>query len=135
MSLWAFIQHVAPRCLCLVWGSTLSFQIMLASNIVKLLPSPFLVNRAASISVPLPFGHTAMQAQCMLQSGAGHLVALCFARIFFPKVLKAKQGNSISHASSFCYDSTGYRIPIYCVLSEHSTIYQWTTDAVNARQS
>ena len=90
----------------------------------KFLPSPFLVNRAAPISVPLAFGpQSCASAVNPIVGGWPSGSTVCFAPMLFPEVLNAKQGNSMYHFSSLWYDSTGYRTPTYRVQSEHSTTW------------
>ena len=51
----------------------------------------------APISISLALGHTAVQAQGMLQLGAGHLARLRVSLPCSSQVLNAKQGNSMYH--------------------------------------
>ena len=62
----------------------------------KFLPSPFLVNRAAPISVSLPFGpHSCASAVNVTVGGWPSGSTVCFTPMLFPEVLNAKQGNNI----------------------------------------
>ena len=89
---------------------------------VKVLPSPFLVNRAASISVSFAFGPYSYASTVNATVGgwpSGCTVG--FTPMLFPEVLNAKQGSSMCHFSGLWYDSTRYRTQTYRVQSEHST--------------
>ena len=101
----------------------LSTKLMLSqSQMSKFLPSPSLVNRVAPISVSLTCGPHS--CACTLNATVGGRPSGSTVRctpILFPKVLNAKQGNSMYRYSSLCYDSTGHRTPTYRVQSEHST--------------
>ena len=89
----------------------------------KFLPSPLLVYRAAPISVSLAFGSHSCGSTVNATVGSepsGSTVRL--TPMLFPKVLNAKQGNSMYQFSSLCYDSAACRTPIYRVQSEDPTI-------------
>ena len=45
---------------------------------------------------------------------------VCFTPMLVPKALNAKQGNSMYHCSSLCYDSTGYQALSFGVRGENS---------------
>ena len=71
---------------------------------LKVLPSPFLVNRAAPVSVSLAFGpHSYTSTVNATVGGWSSGSTLCFTATLFPEVLNAKQGNSMYHFSSLWY--------------------------------
>ena len=92
---------------------------LLTAVVKKFLPSPFLANRAAPISVSLAFWTTQLCKHSEYNSwGAGYLVALC---ISLPCSFRKCRMLSREIACAAWYDSTGYRTPTYRVQSEHST--------------
>ena len=66
----------------------------------KFLPSPFLVNRVAPISVLLAFGpHSCASTVNATAGGWPSGSTVCFPLMLFPEMLNAKQGNSMYHIS------------------------------------
>ena len=67
----------------------------------KFLPSQFLLNRAAPISVSLAFGaHSCTSTVNATVGGWPTGRTVCLASMLFPEVQNAKQGNSMFHFSS-----------------------------------
>ena len=65
---------------------------------LKVLPSPFSMNRAAPISISLAFGpHSSANRVNSTVGGWPSRSTLCFTPMLFPKVLNAKQGDSMYH--------------------------------------
>ena len=88
---------------------------------VKVLSLTILVNRVAPISVSLSFGphsYTSTVSTTVGDWPSGSTV--CFTPVLFPRVLNAKQGNSMNDFSSLWYDPNGYRTPTYRLQCEHS---------------
>ena len=74
--------------------------------IAEVLPSAFLVNRAAPISISLAIGTDSYET-ILNATGWASGSTVCFSPMLFPKVLNAKQGNCIYHFLNLCYDLTG----------------------------
>ena len=68
----------------------------------KLLPSPFLVNKVAPISVSLAFGpHNCVSTMHATVGGWPSGGTVWFTPMLFPNVLNSKQGNSMGNFSVF----------------------------------
>ena len=74
----------------------LNLWMLRSQEMSKFLPSPLLVNKAASIFVSLAFGpHSCASTVNVTVGGWPSGSTVCFTPMLFPDVLNAKQGNSM----------------------------------------
>ena len=97
-----------------------------SSQMSKFLPSPFLGHRVVPISISVAFGPRSCASTVYVTvRGWSSSSTVCFTPMLFPKMLNAKQRNSMCNFLSLWYDSSGYRTLTYRVQREHSTIGPW----------
>ena len=87
----------------------------------KLLPSLFLVNGAAPISILLASGPCSCTDTVSYSWGISPSYQSGSTPMLFTEVLNAKPENSMHYYSSLWHDSIGYRTPTYRAQGKHST--------------